>query len=390
MPNIEFTANAENPTNIKVIGVGGGGCNAVDRMISAGMRNVSFAAANTDLQALSYNSAPEKIQLGIQTTKGLGAGMDPEKGEKSAEEQTETLQKSLEKCDMLFITAGMGGGTGTGAAPVIARIAKEMECLTVAVVTKPFSFEGSKKMDLAEKAIDKLVDNVDALITIPNENLLQIVDKRLPMADCLKIADSVLMEGVRGIADLITNHGMFNVDFADVRRIMADKGNAVMGMATVKGEQNAQEIVEKLISNPLIEGGTIEGASGMLINVTHGSEASLHELKAIVDVLSAKADNNADIINGFVEEPGQEDEVRITVIATGYRAAKPITRSKMFESAAVETESSTDPYQSEYIEIDRKNSAQPVAADDYYEEENEEEKEVMDEPYSGEEALKAA
>lgn len=329
---IEIAQENNNPTAIKVVGVGGGGSNAVDRMIEANMSNVNFIAVNTDLQALTKSQSPSKLQLGINTTKGLGAGADPEVGHAAAEEDIENIKSILSGANMVFITAGMGGGTGTGAAPVVAKVAKELGCLTVAVVTKPFNFEGPKRLKQAESGIVELTAHVDTLITIPNQNLLALVDKRMSISDCFQIADSILMQGVRGISDLITTSGTINVDFADVNTVMAKKGNAVMGMASTKnGDQSGAEVAEKVITNPLIEGVSIEGASGLLINITHGIDTSLHEIDEIIKVISSKADAHADIITGLVKDDELNDEIRITVIATGFNQGKTVYTKDMFK-----------------------------------------------------------
>lgn len=328
---IEIVQEKENPTLIKVIGVGGGGCNAVDRMIEANMTNVDFIATNTDLQALSRTKAPYKLQLGMNTTKGLGAGSNPEVGQASGEEDLDNIKAVLSGANMVFITAGMGGGTGTGAAPVVAKVAKELGCLTVAVVTKPFSFEGPKRMKQAEMGINELIGTVDTLITIPNQNLLALVDKKMSVSDCFQIADSVLMQGVRGISDLITNPGVVNMDFADINTVMSKKGNAVIGMASTKnGQESGIEVAEKVISNPLIEEATIDGATGLLINITHGSEAPLHDLQEICQFISSKADPHAVIKAGFVQDESLEHDIRITVIATGFNQGKTVYSSDMF------------------------------------------------------------
>ena len=331
---IEMVQENTNPTVIKVVGIGGGGCNAVNRMIEANMSHVEFIAVNTDSQALGQSRAPHKLQLGRHITKGLGAGSDPDKGQAAAEEDLDNIKSILSDANMVFITAGMGGGTGTGAAPVVAKVAKELGVLTVAVVTKPFNFEGPKRMKQAEAGINELIGYVDTLITIPNQNLLGLVDKKMSVSECFQIADSVLMQGVRGISDLITTSGTINVDFADVNTVMAKKGNAVMGMAsTKKGQHSGIEVAEKVITNPLIEGISIEGASGLLINITHGRDNALHELDEIIKVISSKADPHADIITGFVEDENLENEIRITVIATGFNEGKTLYSREMFEDS---------------------------------------------------------
>ena len=375
---IEMAQDTSNPTIIKVIGVGGGGCNAVDRMIEAKMTSVQFIAINTDLQALNRSKASTQIQLGETTTRGLGAGADPEKGQAAAEEDADKLKEILSDADMVFITAGMGGGTGTGAAPVVARIAREQGCLTVAVVTKPFNFEGPKRLKQAELGIGALIDHVDTLITIPNQNLLGLVDKKMSITDCFHIADSVLTQGVRGISDLITKTGTINVDFADVKTVMASKGNAVMGMASAKsGEQNVVELAEKVITNPLIEGASIEGASGLLINITHGHGTSLHDLDEIIKTITAKTDSHADIITGFVLDETMENEINITVIATGFNKGKTIYRKDMFK------DDENNPSMVEAEEGSEENDSQERKIHFLSREDFEEEELILDEPYEG-------
>ncbi len=316
---IQIVSESSNPTNIKVIGIGGGGCNAVNRMIEAEMKAIEFIAVNTDIQSLNISKAKTKLQVGIEVTRGLGAGGNPEIGKKSAEEQYELIQNSLKGADMIFITVGMGGGTGTGAAPIIAQISKELRCLTVAVVTKPFVFEGYKRMKQAEKGIEELAQYVDTLITIPNQNLLGLVDRKVPIGESFQLADSVLMQGIRGISDIITTSGIINVDFSDVRSVMSQKGNSIMGMASANISLGAEEIAERVISNPLIEGGDIDGAKGLLINITHGENISLHDLSEVTNIISEKADKEANIIVGFVPDHSLEDEIKVTVIATGFK-----------------------------------------------------------------------
>ena len=315
---IELSETTELGARIKVIGVGGGGGNAVNTMISAGLPGVEFIAANTDAQALRANLAPVKVQLGEKITKGLGAGANPSVGKKSAEEDIERIREYLTGADMVFITAGMGGGTGTGGAPVVARLAKEMGALTVGVVTKPFLFEGKKRMKQAEEGMRELKDSVDTLIAIPNQRLLSIAGRNMPILETFKKADDVLLQAVRGISDLITVHGLINLDFADVRTIMAEMGMAMMGAAISAGENRAVEAAQHAISSPLLEDVSIKGARGVLINITGGPTLSLHEVNEAATLIQEEADDEANIIFGAVIDETMGDEVRITVIATGF------------------------------------------------------------------------
>jgi cell division protein FtsZ len=317
---IELSETSELGARIKVIGVGGGGGNAVNTMISAGLPGVEFIAANTDAQALRANLAPVKVQLGEKITKGLGAGANPQIGKKSAEEDIERIREYLNGADMVFITAGMGGGTGTGGAPVVARLAKEMGALTVGVVTKPFMFEGKKRMKQAEEGMRELKDSVDTLIAIPNQRLLSIAGRNMPILETFKKADDVLLQAVRGISDLITVHGLINLDFADVRTIMAEMGMAMMGAAVSQGENRAVEAAQHAISSPLLEDVSIKGARGVLINITGGPTLSLHEVNEAATLIQEEADDEANIIFGAVIDETMGDEVRITVIATGFGA----------------------------------------------------------------------
>jgi len=313
-----------NATVIKVIGAGGGGSNAVNRMIEAGLRNVEFIVANTDLQALRRSQARVKLGLGAKVTHGLGAGGKPEVGEKAAMEDKAAIASALQGADMVFITAGMGGGTGTGSAPVIAAIAKELGALTVAVVTKPFDFEGKVKMRLAEEGIEKLRQAVDTLIVIPNQHLLKVVEKRTPIREAFKLADDVLRQGVQGISDLITVAGDINIDFADVSTVMSGQGDAIMGIGYARGDNRAVEAAEKAVSNPLLEDARIDGARNILINVTGGESFTLTEYEEIVGIITRNADPDALVIAGIVNDPATQDEVSVTVIATGFdRSIKP-------------------------------------------------------------------
>jgi len=303
---------------IKVVGVGGGGGNAVNTMIAAGLPGVEFIAANTDAQALRANLAPMKMQLGEQLTRGLGAGGKPEVGRQAAMESVERLQESLVGADMIFVTAGMGGGTGTGAAPIVAKIAKERGALTVGVVTKPFGFEGSQRRRRAEEGVKELKANVDTLIAIPNQRLLAVAGRASPILETFRKADDVLLQAVRGIADLITVHGLINLDFADVRAIMSEMGMAMMGAAAAQGENRAIEAAQRAISSPLLEDVSIEGARGVLINITGGPDLSLHEVNEAATLIQEEADDDANIIFGAVVDEAMGDEIRITVIATGF------------------------------------------------------------------------
>jgi cell division protein FtsZ len=311
---------------IKVIGVGGGGNNAVNRMIEAGLKGVEFIAVNTDSQALRMSLAPARLQIGEKLTKGLGAGANPDIGQKAAEESRDELGSLLKGADMVFITAGMGGGTGTGAAPVIAEVAKELGALTVGVVTRPFAFEGRRRHAYADKGIDTLRQKVDTLITIPNDRLLQVVEKRTSMLEAFRIADDVLRQGVQGISDLIAVPGIINLDFADVRTIMLDTGTALMGIGRGAGEGRAAEAARTAISSPLLET-SIEGARGVLFNITGGPDLGLLEVNEAAEIIAEAADREANIIFGAVIDEGMGDEVRVTVIATGFdgapRTAKP-------------------------------------------------------------------
>lgn len=329
-------------TIIKVIGCGGGGSNAVARMIQVGVQGVDFIAANTDLQALEDSLAVTKVPLGRQVTGGLGAGGKPEIGEQAAEEDRETIQNVLKGADMVFVTAGMGGGTGTGAAPVIARIAKEMGCLTVAVVTRPFNFERERKMELAEAGIDKLREHVDTLITIPNENLLKLVDRRTPIREAFLKADDVLRMGVQGISDLITKRGEINIDFADVRTVMEGQGDALMGIGEGRGDNRAVDAATMATENPLLDDVNIEGARGLLVNVTGGPDFSLFEYHEIMDIVSSRVDSNATVIAGQDTDENLGDAVRVTVIATGFGGS--MDRSHKQDSVPAENRKELLPY----------------------------------------------
>jgi len=307
-----------NQTRIKVIGVGGGGSNAVNRMIESGLGNVNFIAVNTDLQALKLSDAEYRIPIGSKLTSGLGAGGVPDIGEQAALENKADLQNILKGSDMVFITAGMGGGTGTGAAPIVAEVAKETGALTVAVVTKPFDFEGKKKMKLAEEGIRKLREAVDTLIIIPNQYLLKIVEKRTPIREAFLMADDVLRQGVQGISELITITGEINIDFADVRTIMSGQGDALMGIGQGHGDNRAVDAATNAINNPLLEDARMEGARGILVNITGGADFSLSEYDEVIKIVTANADEDALIIPGQTIDENMGDQVQVTVVATGF------------------------------------------------------------------------
>ncbi|NLU53759.1 MAG: cell division protein FtsZ [Clostridiaceae bacterium] len=319
---LEFDIDMDSFARIKVIGVGGGGNNAVNRMIAAGLRGVEFIAVNTDKQALFLSQANTKIQIGDKLTKGLGAGANPEIGEKAANESRDEIAMAIKDADMVFVTAGMGGGTGTGAAPVIAQIAKEMGILTVGVVTKPFLFEGKKRMQHAEKGVANLKNVVDTLVTIPNDRLLQLGDKKMPLLKAFSLADDVLRQGVQGISDLIAVPGLINLDFADVKTIMLDTGLAHMGIGRGTGENKAEEAARQAISSPLLET-SIEGAKGVLLNITGGVDLGLQEVNMAAELIQASADPEANIIFGAVIDESLNDEIIITVIATGFEKGSP-------------------------------------------------------------------
>ncbi len=306
------------PARIKVIGVGGGGGNAVNRMIDAQLRGIEFIVANTDLQALHKCRAPIKLQIGNLLTTGLGAGADPEMGRKAALEDTERILETLVGADMVFLTAGLGGGTGTGAVPIIASLAAEIGALTVAVVTKPFGFEGRRRMQQAERGTEELRNSVDTLITIPNERLLNFVERGTPLSEAFRIADDVLRQAVQGISDLITIPGEVNVDFADVRTIMTGMGMALMGTGLAKGEHRALEAAQRAISSPLLEETSIQGARGVLINISGGYDLTLHEVAEAARIIADSVDPDANIISGMVIDPALEEAMKVTVIATGF------------------------------------------------------------------------
>ena len=319
-PAITIGEDVTTPARIKVVGVGGGGGNAVNRMIQAGIRGVEFIAANTDLQVLRVNRAGQKIQLGVSTAKGMGAGSNPEIGRTAALEDAERIAETLAGSDMVFVTAGMGGGTGTGAAPVVAKLASEAGALVVAIVSKPFAFEGPKKLRRAEEGIAELREYVDTLITIPNERLYAFVERNITAWEAFRIADDVLRQAVQGISDLITVPGMVNVDFADVKTVMENMGMALMGTGTATGEHRAVEAAQKAISNPLLEEQSIQGARAILINVTGGEDLTLAELHEACRIVQQAADDDANIIFGLVQDGAMQEQVKVSVIATGFDA----------------------------------------------------------------------
>src|SRR6266567_2226137 len=315
---IQFHEEPRNNAKIKVIGVGGGGNNAVNRMIETGVEGVEFIAANTDLQALQMSRAPKKLQLGVKLTNGLGAGANPDVGRKAALEDTDRIIASLEGADMVFVTTGLGGGTGTGAAPIIASLASEMGALTVAVVTKPFAFEGKRRMQQADRGVAELMDSVDTTIVIPNEKLLAVAQDA-GFFESFRVADDILRQGVQGISDIITIPGIINRDFADVKAIMARMGYAVMGTANANGSRRATEAAQKAIASPLLEAGAIDGARGILINITGSASLKLAEVQEACSIIQSAAHEDANIIFGAVLDEKMKDAVKITVIATGFK-----------------------------------------------------------------------
>jgi cell division protein FtsZ len=315
--NNNVSGQHESFAHIKVVGVGGGGCNAVERMIKEGLQGVEFIAINTDAQALMLSNAPTRVRIGEKLTRGLGSGGNPEQGRKAAEESAEALYNVLRGSDMVFVTSGMGGGTGTGACPIVAQIAREVGALTIGVVTKPFTFEGSRRISTAEAGIEKLKDQADTLIVIPNHPLLQIVHKRATLQDSFRVADDVLRQGVQGISELITVPGLINLDFADVRTIMSEGGAALMAVGSGKGDERARMAAEQAISSQLLDI-TIDGARGILFNVTGGPDLTLFEVNQAAAIIKETAHPEVNLIFGAVIDPNMGDEVRVTVIATGF------------------------------------------------------------------------
>lgn len=316
----------EHAATIKVIGVGGGGCNAVNRMIEAGLAGVEFFAVNSDVQALRNSLTENTVQIGSGLTRGLGAGANPTLAREAAEDSREDLAMVIEGADLVFITAGMGGGTGTGAAPVIADVARESGALTIAVVTKPFAFEGRKRMQSAEHGIAELEQKVDTLITIPNERILQVIEKRTPLNEAFSYADDVLRQGIQGISDLITQPGLINLDFADVKTIMSDAGSAMMGIGEGSGEHRAADAAQKAIASPLLET-TIEGARGVIFNITGGTDMAMYEVNEAAEMISRAVDSDAQIIFGASIDPTMTGKVRVTVLAAGFGAARGHSRA---------------------------------------------------------------
>jgi len=317
------------PVVIKVVGVGGGGMNAVSRMVNANFRGVEFIVMNTDEQVLSKSSVENRVQLGNKVTRGMGAGGDPEVGNKAAQEDKDRIASVLKGADMVFVTAGMGGGTGTGAAPVIAEIAKELKCLVVGVVTLPFGFEGRRRNDLAKNGLNMLRQNVDTLITIKNDSIFKVVDKKAPIDYAFRVIDDILLNAVKGLSDIINHPGIINVDFADVKTIMKDTGDAIMGVGEGVGENRVADAVEHAINNVLLEETSIAGASSLLINVTGGNDLTINDWNEVSQVITGQVDTNANIIIGLNEEEGLNEKIRVTVIATGFRARLPHTLTSL-------------------------------------------------------------
>jgi len=354
---IEYVNESSTAANIKVVGIGGAGNNALNRMIAASISGVEFIALNTDSQQLKRNNASVKIQIGAKLTKGLGAGANPEVGRKAAEEDREKIREALAGADMVFITCGMGGGTGTGAAPVVAEIAKENGSLTVGVITRPFRFEGHRRKIHSDSGIKEMAEKVDTLLIIPNEKLLSIVEKTTPMVEAFNMADDVLRQAIQGISDVITIPGLINVDFADVRTIMAEMGGALMGTGIASGENKATKAAEMAVASPLLENVNIEGARGVLINITGGPDLSLFEVHEATTVIHEKAHKEANIIFGAVIDENMKNEIRITVIATGFtpKANEVEQKIEMKTEAPVE-EKEPEPVQ-EIVQV-----AEPVLA----------------------------
>lgn len=327
----QFDTENTNPAQIKVIGVGGGGNNAVNRMIEADVKCVEFIAVNTDKQDLTLSAASQKIQIGEKITKGLGAGADPEIGKKAAEESRDEIAQAIKGADMVFVTAGMGGGTGTGAAPVVAEVAKDMGVLTVGIVTKPFWFEGKVRQRNSNEGIQNLMGAVDTLVVIPNDKLLEVAENRTPLTESFRMADEILRQGVQGISDLISRPGLISLDFADIKTIMKDTGFAHMGIGRATGETRAEEAAKKAIHSPLLET-TIEGAKGVILNVTGGSDLGILEVKTAAELVEEAADKDANIIIGAIVDESLGDEIQITVIATGFKGNAPVNNDNSFDS----------------------------------------------------------
>lgn len=343
------------PASIKVIGVGGGGGNAVNRMIKAGLSGVDFWLMNTDLQVLNYSTCKNKIQLGTQLTHGLGAGGEPQVGEKAAEEAQQEITEALEGADMVFVTAGMGGGTGTGAAPIVAKIAKELGILTIGVVTKPFSFEGKRRQNQAAQGLEKLREAVDALIVIPNDKLLDVVDRRVSLQESFIVVDEVLLRGVQGISDIITIPGLINVDFADVKSVMQASGSALMGIGRGQGEGRAVDAAKTAIDSQLLET-SINGASGVIVNITGGPDMTLHEVTDATNIINSAVLDDAKVIIGAVVDDKIQGEIQITVIATGFELRNQIN---MKETAETKTLSAADFFSGAFSQKQAKTEISP-------------------------------
>jgi len=343
MGMFDFDVDVDQFAKIKVFGVGGGGNNAVNRMIECGVRGIEFIALNTDKQALYSSRAEQKVQLGEKITKGLGAGANPDIGARAAEENRNEILETLKGADMVFITAGMGGGTGTGAAPIVAEIAKELGILTVGIVTKPFTFEGRKRQQHAEKGIEDLKSRVDTLVTIPNDRLLQISDKKTTMADAFMMADEVLKQGIQGISDLISVPNLINLDFADVKTVMSSAGSALMGIGTASGEGRAIAAAKQAISSPLLET-SIDGAKGILLSISGGTSLGLHEINEAAEVIAEAADPEANFIFGAVIDESLGEDVCITVIATGFEGRRP-SRESVFDGIDIR------PFDDDHLDI---------------------------------------
>ena len=339
--------HAESPAQIKVVGVGGGGQNAVNRMIAEGLAGIEFIAVNTDQQALMLSHAPVRVRIGEKVTRGLGAGGNPEMGEKAAEESSDELYSLLKGADMVFITGGMGGGTGTGAAPIVARIAKELGALTIGVVTRPFSFEGAPRQRSAETGIEKLKEHVDTLIVIPNDRLLDIVDKRASLQQSFRTADDVLRQGIQGISEVITVPGLINLDFADVRTIMSEGGAALMAVGVATGEGRARSAAEQAITSSLLDV-TIDGARGILFNITGGPDMSLHEVNEAASLIKSAAHPDCNVIFGAVVDESMKDQMRITVVATGFDQQSAMPRRVVRQTAGATARTATPRYSSSY------------------------------------------
>lgn len=366
---LEFDINPDQSAVIKVIGVGGGGNNAVNRMIEDGVEGVEFIAANTDAQALKLSKAEVTMQIGTALTRGLGAGANPDIGRKAVEESTKQIQDALSGADMVFVTAGMGGGTGTGAAPAIAQIARELGALTIGVVTRPFSFEGRKRAANAERGIEAMRKAVDTLIIIPNDRLLEIVDKKTPMLEAFREADNVLRQGVQGISDLIAVPGLINLDFADVKAIMSNQGTAIMGIGIASGEGRAAEAALKAISSPLLET-SISGAQGVLMNITGGKNISLYEVQEAADIVATASDEDLNMIFGSVINENFTKELMVTVIATGFKNDDDVQVANASSSASAAAPSSVSPQERQpaYESESRSGTSHQMEEEEVYQE----------------------